>query len=233
MNKSNKKIRNRKEKSSSMLSEKQKKLVGSSKAEKNQTYKIPSSLEGAFAVIVAQNALLLSNPIINIALYNKIFISHFLIISFSLVNCFIVITNWAACKIFYKSNAVLFCNDIITLTLIATVTNVVSGMFAIDNKELFNQRFFFLLMGVYYILIHILYIWWNYTASYSLSKKERGIFKKQNIQNAVSIFLALLLLIITIINYNIFLSQIVYSVSILFWLYIYISFVRTFNVSMN
>lgn len=207
------------------------KAFSSSTTQKDQIYKIPSALEGAFAVIIAQNALLLSSPIINIALFNKVFVSHFLMISFALVNCFIVITNWAACKIFYKSNAVLFCNDIITLTLIATVTNVVSGMFAVDDKELFNQKFFYLLLGIYYILIHILYIWWNHVASKNTD--HRGVFKRQNRQNIASIFLAVLLLATTAMSDRIFLSQIVYSISVLFWGYVYIAFIRTFNVSMS
>lgn len=197
-----------------------------------EIYRLPPSLEGAFAVIIAQNALLLSKPIIDIALNSKILFVHILVTSFALVNCFIVITNWAACKIFYYSNAVLFCNDIITLTLIATVTNIISGMF-VDNLLLFNERFFYLLLGIYYILIHTLYIWWNFIVEKGLNAEEKRIFAKQNTQNLASILIALLLSVVTSFNFNIRASQIIYGLSVLFWFYMLISFMRTFNAPMR
>ncbi len=204
----------------------------SQKKQRDEIYKLPPSLEGAFAVIVAQNALLLSKPITDIAIHCKIQFIDILVVSFALVNCFIVITNWAACKVFYYSNAVLFCNDIITLTLMATVTNIISGMFT-DTQNIFNEKTFYLLIGIYYILIHTLYIWWNYIVCKGLKREETGVFRKQNIQNTVSILIALILLITTSFTFYILISRIIYGLSVLFWFYMLVSFVRTFNVPMQ
>lgn len=63
-------------------------------------YKIPSSLEGAFAVVIAQNAVILSHPVIDFANNGRITTAHFLIFSFALVNCFIVITNCPTIPLF-------------------------------------------------------------------------------------------------------------------------------------
>lgn len=231
--KKNKQTKRKSSRDSAVPSSVNSKNTKASGASKEMNYKIPSSLEGAFAVIVAQNALLLSDPAIDFAKYGRVTVAHLIVMGFALINCFIVITNWAACKIFYKSNAVLFCNDIITLTLIASVTNVVSEMFAPEDAVAFNQRFFFLLLGAYYVLVHILYIWWNQIVGDGASLNEKKVFTNQNIQNIISISLAFILIATTLLAKSILFPQIIYAISFLFWLYMLISFTRTFNVPMN
>lgn len=199
---------------------------------KKKPYKVPSALEGAFAVVIAQNAVILSRPIIDFAKNNRITAIHYLIISFALVNCFIVITNWVTCKTYYRANAALFCNDIITLTVIATIANIISGMFDPDTGY-FNERFFFLISAGYYIVVHILFLWWNTIACVNTTKREQAVFRKQNLQNLVSITLSSILILFSLFEAYPFLCYASYTICVLYWVYILIMFTKTFNVSMH
>lgn len=117
---------------------------------------LSGALEGAFAVVLGQNALLLARISYDL-LTSLVTKNTIIILLFCIINISAVAANWVSCR--QKGNAVTdlsFFLDIITLSVFFGVSYILNEYYTDMTIE--NLLF---IISVFYSIIHVLFIMWN------------------------------------------------------------------------
>lgn len=171
---------------------------------------LSSALEGAFAVVLGQNALLLARVLYEI-LIHQISQDTIIILLFCIINISAVAANWVSCR--QKGNDTTdlsFFLDIITLSVFFGVSYILN-----DNYIAMTKEKLLLVISICYILIHFLFILWNvimikqnFTCNYMLMKS--------NYKNLFAICLYILIFMFR--NHDI--AYYLFLLTFLYWIYL-------------
>jgi|GEM_PF-4951376 len=193
----------------------------------NKKGTLPEALQGAFILVFGYQASVLSQPISDLSLGNFHWF-HILFIFIILVNLFNVIANWVSAQyigkkeVNYKFNHLFW--DLVTLAIFFIFSDVIKG-------EL-NINYCAIVIGVQYILLHIVYIVWNNIEIGNQRKLEQpdgeiiSILRRANIGNIVAFPFAIFLLISGVICCPNFVVWIAFTLWIVVWIWITIEYIK-------
>lgn len=171
---------------------------------------LSGALEGAFAVVLGQNALLLARILYELLTY-PITKSMVVILLFSIINISAVATNWVSCRQRGNSTTDLsFFLDIMTLSAFFGVSYILNENF--KNMTLENLL---LIISIFYCIIHILFILWN-LIMIRQNVECSFLFMKSNYKNAF----AVCIYIVIFIFHDISIAYIIFELMFLYWIYI-------------
>lgn len=176
-----------------------------------------SALDGAFAVVLGQNTLLLAIIIYDLMVLQP---TKNIIITllFSIINVSAIAVNWVSCRQKAESTTDLsFFLDVITLSVFFCVSYIFS-----ENYIQMTTMNSLLIISVFYSIIHLLFIFWNVI----MMKKNREysfLFMKSNYKNIFSICIYVLIFIYAFSNHNI--AFILFILNFIYWLYIIVYYI--------
>ena len=153
--------------------------------EANKKISYSSLLEAAFVIIIGQNALLASKPVVSFLSNNLGFLDFIIFILIAIINTLNIVANWISSKKtegYYTAK--LFFWDIITLAVFSVFTQIVTDCF-IENILLFSIKKVIFIFALSYIIIYLMYAIWN-VENYKLligDAHERGIMVDAIIRN--------------------------------------------------
>jgi len=195
---------------------------------------LPGALEGAFAVVLAQSALLISLPMISIADTSSFTFEHFLILAIAIVTFFNVAANWVSSReidrdpIDYNSSHLFW--DIAILGVLFVSTQVIIGLcgddFSIDADSVLAVT------SVSYILLSAFYVTWNLVEI----KRRRELKKTKttpritvlitaNVTNILTGLLSIALFASVAFYPNTFLQTLIMIAWFFAWIFICIKFI--------
>ena len=119
---------------------------------------IPEAIEGAFVVVLGQNALMLSKPLTEIGKGEPFIFFRFVIISIALITFFNIAANWLSIRKVDYTHQHLFW-DIITLALFFIFTQLINDIYE-HNTDL-GLRYILMITSASYLLLGVLYVVWN------------------------------------------------------------------------
>lgn len=192
-------------------------------------------IETVFAVVIGQNAIMLSKPIIAFGTYNISFIVFVSFLSIGLINLLTITANWLSSKkteSYY--NGILFLSDIGTLAIFAVFTQVLTDCFK-DEELLFDKSIWLLTFSISYFLIYLTFIIWNFTVRSRESGAIRKNFSIAIVMNLI-ILISLIPIIVSvfidleIIQYQFFFLNIILQLIVLAFYYI-VAFISPRNKS--
>ena len=176
-----------------------------------------SALDGAFAVVLGQNALLLAKIIYDMLVLQPTQ-DTIITLLFSLINISAIAVNWVSCKQKAENTSDLsFFLDIITLCLFFCVSYIFS-----ENYIQMSTLNSLLIISVFYCIIHFLFIFWNVIMMRS-NIEYSFLFMKSNYKNMFSIFIYVLIFFLAYYNLN--MAFILFIINFIYWLYILIYYV--------
>lgn len=189
----------------------------------NNYRQIPDAIEGAYIVLLAQNAFLISKPILEIGRGNQILILQVIIILISLTNFFNIAAGWLSDRLIIYTSTNLFW-DIVSLAIFFVL---VQSLLDTYNYNFSNIYYILTLTSVMYTLISIVNITWNniemrnskQTQS-SQSSNFAKLLKQANLLNFISLFFAALMGIVSISFHNEWLSVIAFALWFANWLFV-------------
>ena len=181
--------------------------------------KIPEALQGAFIVVLGQNALLLSKPIFEFGKTLELSMISLLIVFISLINLFNIAANWISSyevgqsEVSYGTSHLFW--DILILAIFFVFTQGMSDY--LKNELIPNISSIAVIIGTLYLILNLLYYFWNIAEirnqiKNTPQKQTIKTLKKANIRNIISFALALLLLLSGLIG-----LPILINISFLFW----------------
>jgi hypothetical protein len=194
----------------------------------NKKGTIPEALQGAFILVFGYHAAILNQPISALSKGNFQW-SYILLIFMVLINLFNVIANWISAQyigkkeINYKFNHLFW--DLVTLAIFFIFSDVI-------KEKMLDIKYCAIVIGEQYILLHIVYIGWNYIEISNQRKLQQpdyiiiSILKKANIGNIIALPFAIFLLISSIINCCDFVVWIAFVLWIVAWVWIIILYIK-------
>lgn len=207
--------------------------------QENGIGQIPEAIEGAFVVVLAQNALLLSRPITEIGQGVKLNFFQIVIIAVALINFFNIAANWLSVRKANYTQGHLFW-DIITLATFLMFTQLLTDSYqtAIEG----NLPHALKLTGVCYFLINIVYVVWNkieirnISASKIYSQENVNTVKtlnNANIGNYISMVFAIILAISSTFTDTIWVVQISFLLWVINWILMMIYYMASINYGLK
>ena len=194
---------------------------------------IPEAIEGAFIVILAQNAILFSKPIIEIEQGARLQIFHIIVLAICIVNFFNIAANWLSARKVKKYTPGHLFWDIITLVIFFLLAELLTDSYTKANDESLGH--IFIITSIFYLLLGLVYIIWNKIDIKNLqetgkkspeSTKLIFIHKKSNIRNFISILFAVGLGVVSFFTKHLLLVSVVFVLWFINWV-----FVMTFYIS--
>ncbi len=169
------------------------------KDDKEKVDQIPEAIEGAFIVVLAQNALLLSKPVTEIGQGVHLGFYHVVVIAIALVNFFNVAANWLSVRKVNYTRGHLFW-DIITLAIFFILTQLLTDSYQANIKS--NLPYALVVTSIFYLFMSVVYVIWNKIEIRNLKKSALNspeknnsikLYTKANVRNYISITVAILL----------------------------------------
>lgn len=118
-------------------------------------------VEGAFVVMIGQNALLVSKPFISLFMGNMGIVPFLLLIAIGVINTINIIFVWLSSKENAEQySAKYFVWDVITLVLLFSLAQICIDAFE-DGIFKINIRDVILVFSIVYIIIYFGYVFWN------------------------------------------------------------------------
>jgi len=194
----------------------------------NQKGKLPEALQGAFIVVFGYQAVTLSQPISALSSGNFHWF-RILFIFIVLINVFNIIANWISAQyigkkeVNYKFNHLFW--DLVTLAIFFIFSDIIKG----DTLDI---RYCAIVIGVQYLLLHAVYIVWNYTEISNQKKIEQpdtiimSALKKANIGNLVALPFSISLLVCGIVNCGNVVLCVTFVLWIIVWSWVIVDFVK-------
>lgn len=181
-------------------------------------------IETMFAVIIGQNTLMLSKPVVAF-LANNLALNTFLIfVSVGVINTFTLIANWQQSKeTENRYNKKLFVWDIFTLAEFAFFTQVLYDSFD-GTKLLISDHSVLMIFAASYAVIYTTFMLWNKVSVKNSSAAERKYINKA-IRLNVGVVISMVALLITLgcnlVNwqYPVFIIDCIVQIAILLYYY--------------
>jgi len=139
-------------------------------------------------VVLGQNAIMLSKPTVAFLAGNISFTLFISLFAVACINLLTVTANWLSSRMSEKYyNKTLFLNDIGTLIIFATFTQVLIESYKDENLIIKNRELLFL-YAISYLIIYISFVLWNLSVRAKEDKRQKKIVE-------FSIFLNLLVIL--------------------------------------
>ncbi len=187
-------------------------------------------IDGAFIVIVGQNALLLSKPILSFCKNNLAILPFLAFLFIGIVNTINIVFIWLSSKENENNySSKYFVWDVITIVLLFTFTQICLDSF-VDFNLTVNIKWILLVFAIVYLIIYIGYIFWNIEEV--RINKIIGLERKKirNLNIYISVYLASLVILLSacIVDILIFL-YVSFGISLVIVLFIFIIFCKNFT----
>jgi hypothetical protein len=194
----------------------------------NKKGTLPEALQGAFIIVFGYQTTVLSQPISALS-SGDFHWFYILFIFIILTNLFNVIANWISAQyigkkeINYKFNHLFW--DLVTLAIFFVFSDVL-------KEEILDVRYCAIVIGVQYLLLHIVYIVWNFIEIGNQNKSEQpdiiilSALRKANIGNLIALPFAIFLFVCGIINCCNYIIGIAFILWIIIWIWIIVTFVK-------
>ena len=200
----------------------------------NPKRELPGALEGAFAVVLAQSALLISLPMISIADTKSVTFEHMLILAIAIVAFFNVAANWVSSReikhdpIDYNSSHLFW--DIAILGVLFVSTQVIIGLcgddFSIDSNGALAVT------SISYTMLSAFYLTWNFIEIKRRQASEDAnmtpmikVLIRAQVTNILSCFLSFAMLISVFLLPNTLIQTSILIAWFFLWIYICIKFI--------
>lgn len=171
---------------------------------------LSGALEGAFAVVVGQNALLFARilyELLNFPIKKSIIV----ILLFSIINISAVAANWVSCRQRGDSTTDLsFFLDIITLSVFFGISYILN-----ENYSKMTIENLLLIISLFYGIIHILFIMWN-VIMIKQDAEFSYVFMKSNYKNVFAVCIYIFIFIF----HDISIAYDIFIIMFLYWIYI-------------
>ncbi len=184
-----------------------------------------SIIEAIFAVVIGQNALMLSQPVIAFLAKKISFIIFLVFMLIGIINTLTLIANWQQSKeTENRYNKSLFIWDIITLAEFAFLTQILYGSFE-GLKLLISERSILIIYSINYIMIYFSFVFWNQVSIHNSAEEEFQYIKKAIKINYIVIITLLVMLIATFTSLEIiwyisfFFSAFIQIIALFFYYY--------------
>lgn len=158
------------------------------------------ALEGAYAVVLANYAIVFGKAIKDlIAQSNAFLIVNIIVILFFIINTTNIIIEWISLKKLGENPGIkVFIEDLLTLVIFFLIAQVLSELYPLDSTiNIYNIS---LIISVSTILLFVLYLFWNIDFYHILKTSSNSVKKAIHalICNCITLFICIVLLFFAI-----------------------------------
>ncbi len=195
---------------------------------------MPSAIEGAYVVLLGQNAILFSLPIRNIVEGATLRVPHVVIGIIALITFFNVAANWVSGMeidhdpVEYKSSHLFW--DIGILGMLFSKTQILIQL--CGNNFVITFKAALIVTASFYIFLCLIYIVWNnieiderMKRDIISSENKVSVLKTANITNIVNVIIAIFMLLLSIFTNNNQALYVAFALWFVVWLYVMYIFI--------
>ncbi|MFH2065651.1 MAG: hypothetical protein ABIK15_10680 [Pseudomonadota bacterium] len=197
--------------------------------------KLPSAVEGAYVVLLGQNALLFSNPVKSLVKGDPITGVHVVIALIAVITFFNVAANWVSSleidhsPVAYKASHLFW--DITILGILFTTTQTLIELCGKDFSISLKDSI--IVTNIFYLTLCAIYIVWNvieikdrkHTGS-EHSKSKIPVLETANVTNILNIIISIFLITIAMISIDKKVLYIAFTLWSTVWAYVMYIFVK-------
>ncbi len=199
------------------------------------TKKMPSAIEGAYVVLLGQNALLFSKPIKSIVTGTTLSGVHIIICLIAIISFFNVAANWVSSleidhdPVDYKSSHLFW--DIAILGILFSTTQTLIELCGKNFTISISNAI--IVTSVFYTLLCIIYIIWNKIEIRERNNRDLNkpnskihILETANITNTINIIISVFLFTLPFFSKDTTVLYFAFTLWTIVWFYVMIVFVN-------